>query len=629
MSRLLVSTTYVVLWTVCCVAGADGEEADGWVCLFDGKTLNGWNVGVNADSFRVEDGVLVVHGPRAHLFYSGDVEDHHFKDSHFKADVRTTPGSNPGLIFHTPFQKDGWPKVGYEVQVNISHRDPNKSSSLLGVRNVLQPPARDDEWYTQEIIVRGKRIITKLNGKVQVDFVEPDNVSGLRKLSSRTFAIQAHDPKSKVYIKNVAVTSLGMTAASGARPKRQRWLTPLSLKEALMPYSGPVEKGVDTSTLYKKVMSGYQGWFMARGDGFPPGFVHWGRVDKNPPRCTVDFWPDLSELDEDEKFPTQYKHADGSTAYVFSSTVGKTVHRHFRWMKEYGIDGAFVQRFTGRIANPKSWNYHRTCVVLHHCREGANRHGRAYAVMYDTGFDRKAVDAMKADWTRLMRDMKITSDPAYVRHRGAPVISLWGYGFKHRRFDAGAAEEFFKFLKKPENGACTIMLGLPNDWVTWKDDRMRLMEKYATIMSPWNVGRYRSPETAKKHFARRWPADLAWCKKHDRDYYAVVFPGFSWTNLQKGARPLNSIPRLRGRFLWSQFEEVKRYGMNMAYVAMFDEVDEGTAIFKCTNHPPVGRFCTYEGLPSDFYLKLVGNAARFLRGEKAGLPDDKNPTRRR
>jgi hypothetical protein len=193
----------------------------------------------------------------------------------------------------------------------------------------------------------------------------------------------------------------------------------------------------------------------------------------------------------------------------------------------------------------------------------------------------------------------------------------------------GAAEEFFKFLKKPENGACTIMLGLPNDWVTWKDDRMRLMEKYATIMSPWNVGRYRSSETAKKHFARRWPADLPWCKKHDRDYYAVVFPGFSWTNLKKGATPLNAIPRLRGRFLWSQFEEVKRYGMNMAYVAMFDEVDEGTAIFKCTNHPPVGRFCTYEGLPSDFYLKLVGNAARFLRVEKAGLPDDKNPTRRR
>jgi hypothetical protein len=185
-----------------------GEEKDGWICLFDGKTLNGWQVGVNPDSFQVEDGVLVVFGPRAHLFYNGDVEDHNFKNFHFKADVMTTPGSNSGLYIHTKFQEDGWPDVGYEVQVNITHRDPKKTSGLYGVKDVFEAPAKDNEWYTQEIIVRGKNIVTKVNGKTMVDYTEPPEVEGLRKLSSGTFAIQAHDPKSKVFVKNIMVKPL-------------------------------------------------------------------------------------------------------------------------------------------------------------------------------------------------------------------------------------------------------------------------------------------------------------------------------------------------------------------------------------------------------------------------------------
>jgi hypothetical protein len=126
---------------------------------------------------------------------------------------------------------------------------------------------------------------------------------------------------------------------------------PMSLAESLVPYTGPVEKGIDTSSLFKKVMCGYQGWFMAAADGYGMGYIHWGGVAQTPPKCAVDSWPDLSGYDDDEKFATNYKHADGSTAYVFSSTVAKTVHRHFRWMKQYGIDGAFVQRLAGGIVH--------------------------------------------------------------------------------------------------------------------------------------------------------------------------------------------------------------------------------------------------------------------------------------
>jgi hypothetical protein len=138
----------------------------------------------------------------------GDVENHDFKNFHFKAEVMTMPGSNSGLYFHTKYQKSGWPAIGYEVQVNQTQGDPKKSSGLYNVKDVFEAPAKDNQWYTQEIIVRGKQIVTKVDGKTIVDFTEPDGVEGGRKLSSGTFAIQAHDPGSKVYIRNIRVKPL-------------------------------------------------------------------------------------------------------------------------------------------------------------------------------------------------------------------------------------------------------------------------------------------------------------------------------------------------------------------------------------------------------------------------------------
>ena len=117
--------------------------------------------------------------------------------------------------------------------------------------------------------------------------------------------------------------------------------------------------------------------------------------------------------------------------------------------------------------------------------------------------------------------------------------------------------------------------------------------------------------------------DLAWCREHGKDYLPVVFPGFSWHNLKGGDAPTNAIPRLKGKFLWSQYAEAKKAGASMIYQAMFDEMDEGTCIFKCANNVPVGAspFVTYEGLPSDFYLRLVGEAGRMLRGEIPVTPE--------
>ena len=205
MQRLLV-TCAAVLLAACCSAAE--PDQDGFYSLFDGKSLDGWKVGQSASSFKVEDGLIVANGPVAHLFYAGDVAKASFKNFHLKAEVMTAPKANSGIYFHTKYQEAGWPKTGYEVQVNQTHSDPKKSSGLYGVKDVFEAPAKDNVWYTQEIIVQGKRIITKVDGKVLVDHTESDDVKGDRKLSSGTFALQAHDPGSKVCFKSIEVKPL-------------------------------------------------------------------------------------------------------------------------------------------------------------------------------------------------------------------------------------------------------------------------------------------------------------------------------------------------------------------------------------------------------------------------------------
>ena len=182
-----------------------------WIQLFDGKTFQGWKASENKDSWKIEDGAFVCFGPRSHLFYVG--QEAPFVNFHFKCEVKTTKGSNSGIYFHTKYQQTGWPKAGYEAQVNNSGRDPKRTGSLYAVKNVVgKAPAKDEDWFTQEIIVKGKQIVIKVNGKTVVDYTEPkDRKPGkqfARILDQGTFAFQAHDPKSKVYFRKIQVKRL-------------------------------------------------------------------------------------------------------------------------------------------------------------------------------------------------------------------------------------------------------------------------------------------------------------------------------------------------------------------------------------------------------------------------------------
>jgi len=184
-------------------------DKEGWYSLFDGKTLNGWKAGEHPESFRVENGVIVVNGLRSHLFYVGPVLNHNFKNFHFKAKVKTYPKANSGIYFHTKYQAKGWPSIGYEAQVDNSHADWRRTGSLYGVVDIRKTPAKDGEWFDYEIIVRGKRIILKVNGKTTVDYTEPPDLKRKgRRLSSGTFALQAHDPGSRVEYKDIMVKPL-------------------------------------------------------------------------------------------------------------------------------------------------------------------------------------------------------------------------------------------------------------------------------------------------------------------------------------------------------------------------------------------------------------------------------------
>ena len=205
-------TCLILLFFGSC-SGPQQNTNGNWISLFDGKSLAGWKVNENPATFRVDSGMIIVHGKRAHLFYEGPVMDHNFKNFELKVQLMTKPGSNSGIFFHTAFQNSGWPAKGYEVQVNNSHTDWKRSGSLYDVQNVREVYVKDNEWYTETIRVEGKHVVVMVNDNKVVDYTEPDNVAALpdralKHLSSGSFALQGHDPNSIVYYKEILVKPL-------------------------------------------------------------------------------------------------------------------------------------------------------------------------------------------------------------------------------------------------------------------------------------------------------------------------------------------------------------------------------------------------------------------------------------
>lgn len=365
------------------------------------------------------------------------------------------------------------------------------------------------------------------------------------------------------------------------------------------------------------VMAGYQGWFNTPEDGAGLGWKHFEKEKEfKPGKCTIDLWPDVSEYEK--TYETAFKLPDETPAKVFSSYDASTTDLHFKWMKQYGIDGVFMQRFVVSIRNQKGKdNYNK---ILKNAVLSAEKYDRAICLMYDlSGMEAGEEDILIRDWKELCEKYKLVSrnNNHYVYHHGKPLVAVWGIGFNDRRkYGYEQVKKIIDFLKSE---GCSILVGVPTHWRTLTIDAVsdtRLLElvKQADIVHPWLVGRF--DNNTYEPYRKSIEEDIKWCKANGKDYMPVLFPGFSWHNMKKDA-PQNMIPRLGGRFFWKQVKGAVDAGAESLYLAMFDEIDEGTAFFKCTNTPPVGEssFITYEGEAPDHYLWLAGEAAKYLRGE--------------
>lgn len=371
---------------------------------------------------------------------------------------------------------------------------------------------------------------------------------------------------------------------------------------------------VDVQSLHHKVLCGYQGWFRCPDDSAKQGWRHWSRDGKeiDPETLTFEMWPDLSEFDDDEMYPASgFTYPNGQPADLFSSVHPKTVDRHFRWMQQYGIDGVFLQRFLVDVHNPS------VDQVLANVRQSAHKTGRAFGICYDmSGADKaKVYDLLVSDWKRLVDEKQITLDDRYLHHNGKPVLFIWG--FFSDRFGPELANKIIDFFKNDPNYGVTLVGGCQWRWRTEKDQEWNNVFRRFDVISPWNVGNSTTVNGQKHAATGYWKEDLAAAKEAGMNYLPVIYPGFGWTNLQGSKFAKDDLPRLGGEFYWRQFSTAADLGVEMAYVAMFDEVDEATAIFKVSNTPPTpGRFVTNDGLPSDWYLRLTGEGTKLISGER-------------
>lgn len=382
----------------------------------------------------------------------------------------------------------------------------------------------------------------------------------------------------------------------------------------IAPYRGPSRGDVDATTLVGKTLCGYQGWFRTPGDPVGRGWFHWSkdRDRLSPETVNVELWPDVSEYPKEALYPAgDYRLPNGGPAMLFSSAHPGVVQKHFEWMRQYGLDGVMVQRFLGLDGGARSIEEAR---VLGYARDAANRTGRTFAIEYDMSGTppERAIEEMKRDWRFLIDTMHITDDPRYLRHNGKPVLEI--FGFFSDRFTGKQANAIIDAFDTKDKYAVTLV-GAGQWWWRRETDPewSRAFRRFAAY-SPWDVGNAGRDGDKVVAATARWKDDLTEAKRAGMLLLPVIYPGFSWDNLTRKTPGSTIIPRRKGEFFREQFRAAADLGIGQAFVAMFDEVDEGTAIFKVTNaYPTQGHFVGLEGLAPDTYLKIAGEGTKLIR----------------
>ena len=419
--------------------------------------------------------------------------------------------------------------------------------------------------------------------------------------------------------------------------------------------SAPADKGAASSALSGRTIVGYQGWFgcpteVPAGNGTNARWRHWfdGQT-ATAEHLTVDMLPDVAALPGTALCTTALRREDGSTVAVFSSADPAVIDIHFRWMATHGIDGAAVQRFVSELHVRADRD--RSDAILNAIRTAAQAHGRVFYISYDiSGADPATVyDDIRADWEHLTGTLQLTGSPAYLGTQERPILQLWGFGFKDRpgepdqvlrlmsdlRYGRGAGAD----VPPPPTGsalpdeaaAVSLIGGVPSGWRNANGDSKAgagwaAVYRSFDAISPWAVGRYDDEASNRGFVDGMIGADLMETGRLGIGYMPVIFPGFSWANLMsvrgnEAAAVQNRIARRCGNFLWQQGQTRIAAGARSLFIAMFDEVDEATAVMPVvtrTGDLPQGTrliALDHDGceLPSDWYLRVSGSLASYLR----------------
>jgi hypothetical protein len=400
-----------------------------------------------------------------------------------------------------------------------------------------------------------------------------------------------------------------------------------------LPFAAEKMASPASTGLSGKLVVGYQGWFGCPGDfEGNSGWPHWFVNTVSAATLTFDALPSVRGLDAADLCETGLASSSGGKVQLFSAQRQGVVSAHFSWMKDHGIDGAAVQRFVVEL--PDAAKRRRTDNVLANARTAAEANGRVFYLTYDvSGADAATVVAsIRQDWQRVVAELKVTDSPAYLHDGGKPVLQLWGFGFTDHPGEPAEVAALIADLKAGSGGltAATVVGGVPSQWRTLTGDSKpatawAAVYRSLDVISPWSVGRFGDEASADAFVKNVVEPDLVETRRLGLRYLPVIFPGFSWHNLmvnrgQPAQGALNVIPRKCGNFMWRQVWNLLNARTDMMYAAMFDEVDEGTALFRveptAANQPVGAAMVTLNqdgcSLPDDWYLRVTGQAASYV-----------------
>jgi hypothetical protein len=503
------------------------------------------------------------------------------KYAYFNVDDAIIPSSQNNLIFYITFFDEG--TSSFSLQYNANDGSNYKSNSITKTGT--------NTWITVTVAITNASLRNAQN-----------NAADFRLSSS-----------GNNYIREIAI-SIGTLNAENE---------PVTNVTA-SPYSEFTGKSV----------AGYQAWFTA--GNATSGWVHWS--GNTPPalnKTHVEIYPDVTEYAETDLFQTALANlGNGSPSKLFTSANKTIIDKHFQWMKEYGIDGAAVQRFIGNIGGAIINSPNAAPLKI---KQAAEATGRIFYICYDissTGMEATWDDVIKFDWVyNVEQNNQLTSSPAYAKVGNKPVVQLWGPGFTDKH--PGTAAETIALINFLKSRGCYVIGGTPSRWRTNDRDAKGPSQPLAAdqesfenvyikydMISPWMPGRFRT-EAEADAFYSILAADKAYCDARNIKYFPVIFPGFSWSQWNSGSA--NSAPRNAGEFMWRQARNIKSLGVNSMYFAMFDEYDEGTAIMKAatdwTMIPTDQYFLTTsaDGIwcSSDFQLRVAGAAIEMLKGTRS------------